>query len=85
MIEQLETIHSINSVDNSIISYLSDYYKINIIILDYYKMNYITGSSFNEDKNNIIIIKNNTYYLPLIHIFKEFTKPGTSLLKLFGY
>ena len=35
-------------------------------------MNYITGSSFNEDKNNIIIIKNNTYYLPLIHIFKEF-------------
>ena len=61
-----------NSFENNLLYYISDYYNINLIILDYYKMNYNIGKDFNQDLKNVIIIKNNTYYLPLIHIYGEF-------------
>jgi hypothetical protein len=61
-----------NNFENNLLYYISDYYNINLIILDYYKMNYNIGKEFNQDLKNIIIIKNNTYYLPLIHIYGEF-------------
>jgi hypothetical protein len=52
--------------------YISDYYNINLVVLDYYKFTYYTGSNYNESNNNVIIIKYNDIYLPLIHIFGEY-------------
>ena len=60
-----------NIFENAELHYLSDYYSINLIILDYYKFTYYTGSNYNENNNNIIIIKYNDIYLPMIHIFGE--------------
>lgn len=61
-----------NIFENGELHYLSDYYSINIIVLDYYKFKYYTGVNYNEDNNNIIIVKYNDIYLPMIHIFGEF-------------
>ena len=60
-----------NLFENAELHYLSDYYSINIILLDYYKFTYYTGSNYNEDSTNIIIVKYNDIYLPMIHIFGE--------------
>tara|TARA_B100001142_G_C14239383_1_gene618711 strand:+ start:145 stop:1125 length:981 start_codon:yes stop_codon:yes gene_type:complete len=61
-----------NLFENAELHYLSDYYSINIIVLDYYKFTYYTGGTYNEDNNNIIIVKYNEIYIPMIHIFGEF-------------
>lgn len=61
-----------NLFENAELHYLSDYYSINIIVLDYYKFTYYTGGNYNEDNNNIIIVKYNEIYIPMIHIFGEF-------------
>ena len=60
-----------NIFENSELHYISEYYNINIIVLDYYKFSYYTGLNYNESNNNVIIIKYNDIYLPLIHIFGE--------------
>jgi len=60
-----------NSFENSELHYISDYYTINLIVLDYYKFSYYTGLNYDESNNNVIIIKYNDIYLPLIHIFGE--------------
>ena len=60
-----------NLFENAELHYLSDYYSINLIVLDYYKFTYYTGVNYNEDNNNIIIVKYNDIYLPMIHIFGE--------------
>tara|TARA_B110001469_G_scaffold126761_2_gene145319 strand:- start:1289 stop:2194 length:906 start_codon:yes stop_codon:yes gene_type:complete len=58
--------------ENSELHYLSDYYNINLIILDYYKFTYHSGQNYNEKNNNVIIVKYNDIYLPFIHIFGEY-------------
>jgi len=60
-----------NIFENAELHYISDYYSINLILLDYYKFTYYTGGNYNEDNNNIIIVKYNDIYLPIIHIFGE--------------
>ena len=60
-----------NLFENAELHYISDYYSINLILLDYYKFTYYTGGNYNEDNNNIIIVKYNDIYLPIIHIFGE--------------
>ena len=60
-----------NLFENAELHYISDYYSINLIVLDYYKFTYYTGGNYNEDNNNIIIVKYNDIYLPMIHIFGE--------------
>jgi hypothetical protein len=60
-----------NLFENAELHYLSDYYSINLIVLDYYKFTYYTGINYNESNNNIIIVKYNDIYLPMIHIFGE--------------
>ena len=60
-----------NLFENAELHYISDYYSINLIVLDYYKFTYYTGGNYNEDNNNIIIVKYNDIYLPIIHIFGE--------------
>ena len=61
-----------NIFECSELHYISDYYNINLVVLDYYKFTYYTGSNYNESNNNVIIIKYNDIYLPLIHIFGEY-------------
>jgi len=61
-----------NIFQSSELHYLADYYNINLVILDYYKFSYYTGNNYDEKNNNIIIVKYNDIYLPLIHIFGEF-------------
>ena len=60
-----------NNFENPEVHYLSDYYNINVIVLDYYKFVYYRGDNYNSENNNIIIVKYNDIYLPLIHIFGE--------------
>ena len=60
-----------NLFENAELHYISDYYNINIIVLDYYKFSYYTGGNYIEDNNNIIVVKYNDIYLPMIHIFGE--------------
>lgn len=68
MTEDLEK----KNFSQSIIHYLSDYYDINLLVFDYYNMKYISGLDYNEQKNNVIIVKYKTHYLPVIHIFGEY-------------
>ena len=58
--------------DTPELHYLTDYYNINLIILDYYKFTYQCSQNYNEHNNNVIIVKYNTMYLPFIHIFGEY-------------
>ena len=67
MIDNIEN----NKFENSELHYLSDYYNINVIVLNRYKFIYYRGDNYNSDNKNIIIIKYNDIYLPLIHIFGE--------------
>jgi hypothetical protein len=67
-----------NLFESSELHYLSDYYNINLVVLDYYKFTYHAGN-YNEDNKNIIIVKYNDIYLPLIHIFGEY--PGNLIYK----
>ena len=60
-----------NNFESAELHYLSDYYNINTIVLDYYKFIYYRGDNYDSNNNNIIIIKYNDIYLPLIHIFGE--------------
>ena len=60
-----------NIFQSNELHYLADYYNINLVVLDYYKFSYYTGNNYNENNNNVIIIKYNDIYLPLIHIFGE--------------
>jgi hypothetical protein len=67
MMEQLKQ----NEIDKAIIYYISDYYNINLIVLNYNKMTYITGKDYKEDNKNVIIINNYNDYIPLLHIYGE--------------
>ena len=60
------------NIDKSVIYYLSEYYNINLIVLDYYKMKYIIGREYTQDNKNVIIVYTNNLYLPLIHIYGEY-------------
>ena len=60
-----------NSIDKGVVYYISDYYNINLILLDYNTMRYHIGLDYSEDKKNVIIIKNYQDYIPLIHIYGE--------------
>lgn len=60
-----------NSIDRGVVYYISDYYNINLILLDYNTMKYHIGVDYSEEKNNVIIIKNYQDYIPLIHIYGE--------------
>ena len=70
--QDMETNIENNIFENAELHYLSDYYSINLIIIDYYKFTYHTGTNYNDSNNNVIVIKYNDIYLPMIHIFGEF-------------
>ena len=58
--------------NNEIISYISDFYNLNLIVFDYNKSSYISSIEYNDSRNNVIIIVNDHIYLPLVHIYGEF-------------
>ena len=60
-----------NIIDEGVLRYLYDYYNINIIVLDYNNEKYLVGSDYNNNFNekNVIIIKNENNYLPLVNMF----------------
>ena len=60
-----------NNIDEGVLRYLYDYYNINIIVLDYNNEKYLIGSDYNNNFNekNVIIIKNENIYLPLVNMF----------------
>ena len=61
-----------NDINRGLVYFISDYYNINLILLDYNTMLYQIGADYSEDKKNVIIIKNYQDYIPLIHIYGEF-------------
>ena len=66
----IENINS-NNIDEGVLRYIYDYYKVNIVVLDYNNEKYLTGTDYNDNYNekNIIIIKNESIYLPLVNMF----------------
>lgn len=60
-----------NNIDEGVLRYLYDYYNINIIVLDYNNEKYLVGNEYNNNFNqkNVIIIKNENIYLPLVNMF----------------
>ena len=70
----IENINS-NNVDEGVLRYIYDYYKVNIVVLDYNNDKYLTGTDYNDNYNekNIIIIKNENIYLPLVNMFGSMT------------
>jgi hypothetical protein len=67
IIENLQT----NCIDEGVLRYLYDYYNINIVVLDYNNEKYLVGDDYNNNFNekNVIIIKNENIYLPLVNMF----------------
>ena len=62
-----------NVITSGVLNYISDYYNINIIVLDYNKERYIIGKEYNDSLNekNVILILNEGIYLPLVNMFGE--------------
>lgn len=63
-------------VDDTFILYLSDYLKINIVVIDIIKESYLMTKEFNNNLNTIILIRhreenNDVIYLPLLNIFGQ--------------
>ena len=62
-------------LSEDMVLYMSDYFKVNIILIDIENEVYVMKKKFVEDYNSIIIIKNrvtnNLVYLPLLHMFGE--------------
>ena len=58
-------------IDEGVLRYLYDYYNINIIVLDYNNEKYLVGNDYNNNFNekNVIIIKNENNYIPLVNMF----------------
>ena len=63
-----------NVINSGVLCFLSDYYNINIIVLDYNKEKYIIGKEYNDSINekNVIIVLNESIYLPVVNMFGSF-------------
>ena len=66
-------------VDDTFILYLSDYLKINIIVMDIIKESYVITKDFNNTLKTIVLLRHteensDVIYLPLLNIFGELPK-----------
>lgn len=70
IVSNLETT---DSISEGLMALVSDYFGINLVILNYDTEKYRIGKEYNTDFNekNVVIIYSNGIYLPLIHIFGE--------------
>ena len=70
IVSNLETT---DNISEGLMALVSDYFGINLVVLNYDTEKYWIGKEYNTDLNekNVIIIYSNGLYLPLIHIFGE--------------
>jgi hypothetical protein len=70
----LENIENTDHVSEGLICLASDYFGVNLVILNYDNDKYWLGKEYNDDINekNVVIIFSKGVYLPLIHIYGEF-------------
>jgi hypothetical protein len=69
----LENIEASDTISEGLICAVSDYFNINLIVLNYDTDKYWLGKEYNSsiDEKNVVIIYSNGHYLPLIHIYGE--------------
>jgi hypothetical protein len=69
----LENIEESNTISEGLMCAVSDYFNINLIVLNYDTDKYWLGKEYNStiDEKNVVIIYSNGHYLPLIHIYGE--------------
>lgn len=58
--------------NESLLTYLSDYFNINILVVDIIRQTYKFKNTFNEKLKNVILINYEKIMLPLVHIYGEF-------------
>ena len=70
----IENIENTTHITEALICFASDYFGINLLILNYDNQKYWMGREFDESvsEKNVVIIFSNGVYLPLIHIYGEF-------------
>ena len=69
----LENIEASDTISEGLMCAVSDYFNINLIVLNYDTDKYWLGKEYNSSINekNVVIIYSNGTYLPLIHIYGE--------------
>ena len=69
----VSNIETTDSISEGLMALVSDYFGINLVVLNYDTEKYWVGKEYNTDFNekNVVIIYSNGLYLPLIHIFGE--------------
>jgi hypothetical protein len=69
-----DNITNSDKIHESLMCLVSDYFGINLLVLNYDQEKYWIGKEYNNaySEKNVIIIYSNGVYLPLIHIFGEF-------------
>lgn len=69
----LENIENPTSVTEGLICLMSDYFSVNLVILNYDNEKYWMGKEYNDaiNEKNVILIYSNGIYLPLIHIYGD--------------
>jgi len=69
----LENIETTDTISEGLMCAVSDYFNINLIVLNYDTDKYWLGKEYNStiDEKNVVLIYSNGTYLPLIHIYGE--------------
>ena len=60
-----------NTFNEQLLTYLSDYFNINIIILDVIRQNYKLKNIYDSKRKNVVLINHENIHLPLVHIYGE--------------
>lgn len=69
-----DNITNSEKIHESLMCLVSDYFGINLLVLNYDQEKYWIGKEYNDanSEKNVVIIYSNGVYLPLIHIFGKF-------------
>jgi hypothetical protein len=69
----IENIEKSDNITEGLICLASDFFNVNLVILNYDTDKYWMGKEYNDSINekNVVIIFSNGVYLPVIHIFGE--------------
>tara|TARA_B110001469_G_C9645385_1_gene325944 strand:+ start:930 stop:2024 length:1095 start_codon:yes stop_codon:yes gene_type:complete len=69
----LANIEDSNKISEGLMCAVTDYFNINLIVLNYDTDKYWLGKEYNSDfdEKNVVLIYSNGTYLPLIHIYGE--------------
>ena len=69
----IENIENCDLVSEGLICFASDFFNVNLVILNYDNEKYLMGKEYNDSINekNVVVIYSNGVYLPVIHIYGE--------------